>query len=434
MEKIKIVKMGINGEGIGYLNDKIVFVDGALLDEEVKIKDLNPQKGYYKASLYEVCQPSPYRQKPMCNIYDRCQACVLMNYRYSKQLAYKQQMIKEAIIKYAQLDPRLVKACVPTKKLHYRNQLKLPLKTINHKLHSGMYQANSNHLIYLNHCLVHEPGLEEVRKFVMEVLNHYHCRDYNPKIEKGYRYLVIRGLNQRYQVTLVTGKNAVDPGIVEALSKNSKIISVYQNINTAKNNLDIMSNHFKLLAKQPYLDFTLAGLKLQLLPNSFFQLNYDQALNIYQDVIDMIDEDCRLLVEAYCGIGTMSLMAASKCQKIIAIENVENAIKNAKANAEKNQINNIKFVVNDAKAELKNIKEDIDVLIVDPPRTGLDEGMIKTIQSKLPRKIIYVSCNPSTLAKNLALLKADYQIKKIVPYDMFAQTPHVESITLLIKK
>ena len=434
MDKIKIVKMGINGEGIGYLNDKIVFIDGTLLDEEVEIKNIEDHGTYYKAQLARVIVPSIYRCDPVCRIYDRCKACALMNYRYSKQLSYKQQMVKEAMIKYAQLDPSLVKSTVPTKKLYYRNQLKLPLKTINQKLCSGMYKTNSNHLVYLNHCVVHEKGLEEIRKYVIDVLNRYQCRDYNPSIGKGYRYLVIRGFDDHYQVTLVTGKQQIDPQIVEMLKKNPKIISIYQNVNTAKNNLEIMSSNFKHLAKQRFLEFKIDDIELRLLPNSFFQLNLEQAKNIYHEVLNMLGNDCDLMVEAYCGIGAMSLMASAQCKRIIAIENVENAIKNARDNAQKNGIKNIKFVVNDAGDELKKITEPIDVLLVDPPRTGLDETMIKAIKEKLPNKIIYVSCNPSTLGKNLMMLKTNYDVKKILTYDMFAQTPHVETISLLIKK
>ena len=433
MQKIKIIKMGINGEGIGYLLDKIVFVDGALLDEEVLVDIIEDHGKYCKAKLVKILVKSKYRKNPICRIYDSCKVCTLMNYQYDKQLEYKQQMVKEAIAKYALLDPSIVKPTIPTKKLYYRNQLKLPLKMIKGRLYSGMYQTGSNHLVYMDNCMIHEKDLEDIRKYVMDVLNQNNCRDYNAKIAKGYRYLVIRGFDGCYQVTLVTGKQKIDSKIIEKLAKNDKIVSIYQNINVAKNNLEIMSNNFIHLAKQKYLDFKIDNINLSLLPNSFFQLNLSQAINIYHEVINLID-NCDLMVEAYCGIGTMSLMASSKCKKIIAIENVKNAIINAKSNASKNNITNINFVINDAALELKKIDETIDVLLVDPPRTGLDDKMIKTIKTKLPKKIIYVSCNPSTLGKNINDLKKFYKVKQIVPYDMFAQTPHVESISLLLRK
>ena len=433
MQKLKIIKMGINGEGIGYLKDKIVFVDGALLDEEVLVDIIEDYGKYCKAKLKKVLVKSKYRKNPVCVIYERCKVCSLMNYQYDKQLAYKQQMLKEAIAKYAALDPSIVKPTLPPQKLYSRNQFKLPLKMIKGHLYSGMYQTGSNHLVYMNNCLIHEKGLEEVRKYVMNILNNHNCRDYNEKIGKGYRYLVIRGFDGCYQVTLVTGKQKIDSKIIEVLAKNDKIVSIYQNINVVKNNLEIMSNNFVHLAKQKYLHFKIDDISLRLLPNSFFQLNINQAINIYHEVINMID-NCDLMVEAYCGIGAMSLMAAKKCKKIIAIENVKNAIVNAKDNAHKNNINNINFIVNDAALELKKIDETIDCLLVDPPRTGLDDKMIKTIKQKLPKKIIYVSCNPSTLGKNINELKQFYKVKKIIPYDMFAQTPHVESISLLLRK
>lgn len=428
--EIKIVKMGINGEGIGYIDNKPVFIEGCFIDEVVKITNLKPFKGYYKADLEEVIVASKDRIKPQCYVYNLCHSCNLMGYKYEKQLDYKKQILKESLIKYAHIDPRLIEDVEPSHRLFYRNQCKLPLKMIRRELCSGMYKANSNHLVYFDKCIVHEEGLEAVRQKVMKVLNDHHARDYNENIQKGYRYLVLRGFDNKFQLTLVTGKNSIDKAIIDDLLKIEEIVSIYQNINTSKNNVDIMSNNFKHLAKDRTLSLKINDISLKLYPNSFFQLNYHQANKLYNDVVANI-HDCHLMVEAYCGIGAMSLLASSKCKKIIGIENVENAIKNAKDNANANNINNIKFICDDAANSLAKIKEEIDYLLVDPPRTGLDNKMIKAILNNKPKNIIYVSCNPSTLAKNLNELKNDYKIIKIKPYDMFAQTCHVESMTIL---
>lgn len=428
--EIKIIKMGINGEGIGYIDNKPVFINGCFIDEVVKIDNLQPFKGYYKADLKEVIVASKYRIKPQCYVYNLCHSCNLMGYKYEKQLEYKKQILKESLIKYAHIDPKLIEDVEPSHRLFYRNQCKLPLKMIRRELCSGMYQANSNHLVYFDKCIVHEEDLESVRQKVMKVLNDHHVRDYNENIQKGYRYLVLRGFDNRFQLTLVTGKNSIDKAIIDDLLKIEEIVSIYQNINISKNNVDIMSNNFKHLAKDKTLSLKINDISLKLYPNSFFQLNYYQANKLYNDVVDNIN-DCNLMVEAYCGIGAMSLLASTKCKKIIGIESVANAIINAKDNALSNNIMNIKFICDDAANSLAKINEDIDYLLVDPPRTGLDNKMIKAILNNKPKNIIYVSCNPSSLAKNLNELKKDYKIIKIKPYDMFAQTCHVESMTIL---
>ena len=429
---LKIVKMGINGEGIGYIDRKPVFVDGCFVDEEVEVKDIKEYKGYCKATLVKIIKKSYRRIEPRCHAFEKCHACSLMAYKYDSQLAFKRDILKESLIKYAQVDPKLIEATRPTKRLYYRNQCKLPLKMIKRQLQSGMYEANSNHLVYLSHCIIHEEGLEEVRKHVMKVLNDHGCRDYNEKIQKGYRYLVIRGFDGKYQVTLVTGNTTIEQAIIDDILSNPKVTSVYQNINLSKD-VTIMSDKFKHLAKDKTLKVSIDDIEMELYPNSFFQLNIEQAKNIYHDVIDMIGNP-ELMVEAYCGIGAMSLLASKKCRKIIAIESVKNAIENAKENARINNIDNIKFVCDDAGKAFSKIKEKIDVLLVDPPRTGLDQKMLNTIMEYEPEKIIYVSCNPSTLAKNIKVLKDKYVVKKVIPYDLFAQTPHVESLVLLQRK
>ena len=430
--EVKIVKMGINGEGIGYIDKKPVFINDCFIEEVVKIENIQAFKGYYKADLAEVIKASRYRIKPQCYVYNLCHSCNLMEYKYEKQLEFKRKTLVESLIKYAHVDPKLVSDVEPSHRLFYRNQCKLPLKMIKKELCSGMYQANSNHLVYFDKCIIHEENLEKVRQRVRHVLNVHHARDYNEKIQKGYRYLVLRGFDNKFQLTLVTGKNDIDQHIIDDLLKIDEIVSIYQNINLSKNNVDIMSNNFKHLAKEKTLKLKVNDISLSLYPNSFFQLNYHQACKLYNDVVDCI-EDCNLMVEAYCGIGAMSLLASKKCKKIIGIENVNNAIINAKDNAKANNIDNIKFICDDAANSLVKIKEKIDYLLVDPPRTGLNDKMIKAILANKPEHIIYVSCNPSTLAKNLNELKDAYKINKIKPYDMFAQTCHVETVVLLTK-
>lgn len=429
--QVKINKMGINGEGIAYYNNKVVFIDGCFLHEVVEIKDLVLMGGYYKATLDKIIVKSPYRMKASCPSYKKCRACSLMELKYPQQLAYKKAQLQEALYKYAKISSDLVENIEPTKNLNYRNQLKLPIKMVNGKLVTGMYEANSNRLVVVNKCIVHEEGLEEIRKHVLNVLNKYKLKAYDHKQLKGYRYLVIRGLDNKYQVTLVTGKEKIKNEVVEDLKKIKNVVSIYQNINTTKK-VDIMTDDFRHLAFNKTLDFEIDNIKLELLPNSFFQLNKLQAINLYKEAIGLI-KDCGLLVEAYCGIGTMSLMASHKCERIIGIEYIDNAIRNAKHMAKLNGINNVEFICGDAAKTMRKINDKIDYLLVDPPRTGLNDEMLEAIKKKRPKNIIYISCNPSSLGKNINELKM-YEVKKVKGFDMFSQTPHVECLCLLTLK
>lgn len=434
--KVTIKKTGINGEGIGYIDRMPVFVPQALIGEEVEIRIVDKQKRYATAELLRVVKSSKNRIRPKCFIQNTCGACPLMIARYPAQLEYKQDLLKQSLIKYAQIDPRKVARVKASEDVFgYRNQFKLPCAMEEGRLVSGLFMPNSNYFIDVKKCWIHEDGLERVRMDIMRVLNTHGCVSYNPHDKKGIRNLVVRGFDNRYQCTIVTGNDELDERLVSDLMRIKGLTSLWQSIHTIKKTPEVFGNKMMHLAGEASLAMELDGLKLRISPRSFFQLNSKQAVQLYRTIASMVKEDNELIVEAYSGIGAISLYLKDKAKEIIGIESIKDAVVNANQNAALNGCEHVSFLCDDAANKLTYLskKRSIDVLVVDPPRSGLDDAMLDCILRSKIKNIIYVSCNPATLGKNLAVLSSRYNVDKIQPIDIFPHTPHVETVALLSK-
>ncbi len=435
--KVKIIKMGINGEGIGYVDRTPVFIPGVLIDEEVDIRIVENHKRYMIGQVNRIYQVSKDRIKPKCFVQDRCKACPLMIARYSKQLEYKFDNVKQSLIKYAQINPKVIQNVVANPEIFgYRNQLKLPCAMEQGKLVTGMYIPGTNHFQEVKKCILHEDGLERVRKDILHILNVHHIQAYDHRKKEGLRSLIVRGFNGYYQCTLVSGEDVYSEQLVQDIMRIKGIISLWQSVHTARKTHEVFGPKLQLLAGERYLPLTLDHLKLQISPRSFFQLNTLQAAILYKTIASIIPKTYDLIVEAYSGIGAISLYLQDKAKEIIGIESIKDAVINANQNAKLNGFEHISFICADAADKLQYIskKRPIDCLVVDPPRTGLDEAMLYCIIKSRIKDIVYVSCNPATLAKNLAVLNSKYDVKKVVPVDMFSHTAHVECVVLLSRK
>lgn len=430
--EIKFVKLGINGEGIGYLNHKPVFCMGVFPNETAEVEILDKKNGYYTAEVKKMIWRSKERVKTNYPYYIE-EGCPLFPMKYDAQLKYKRKLLIEALYKYAKVKEHFVREVKPSPlTLGYRNSCKLPVQESDHKLVSGMYVPRTNHFHPITHSLIQDPVLEEARVHVLKVLNQHHLHAYDERKKTGVRYICMRIVDQNIQCTLVTGKDEINQDVLEDIMKTDHIQSLFQSINTDPKTASVFGSAPKLLAGEKTLSLRISDIELQLSPDAFFQMNTAQAVNLYQMAVNKIDK-CETLVEAYCGIGTMSLLAHKKAKHIYGIENVPAAVENANANAEKNEIKNVSFQCGDASEEFLKIADEkqVDCLLADPPRSGMDDKMIQAILQVKPKRIVYVSCNPATLAKNLNDLKHQYHVVTIIPYDMFPHTPLVESITVL---
>lgn len=429
MKKIvRTVKMGINGEAIGYINKKPVFIDGCLPEELVEIDYVQNNQKFFKTKAIKILKKSNSRIKADCEYQRKC-SCPLMVMDYEKQLVYKKMLLEEALFKYAAIQKDKIDEVVRADKLfNYRNQCKLPVGYKGY-LFSGLYMPESNILFDVEYCLLHDKKIENVRRDIIKLLRKHKVKSYDFKTKKGLRYLVIRCFDDKCQVTFVTGNDEYDKLFIDEVLKVDGVVSLYQNINIFKAKAEIFGANEKLLKGEKYLRFVFNGLKVSLLPKAFFQLNTLQAVKLYELVKSLV-KSCENLVEAYCGVGIMSLMLKYKAKRIVGIESVKDAIDNAKLNAKDNNIDNVEFICDDAAKALIKIKK-VDCLVVDPPRSGLNDEMINVIIDKKIEQVVYVSCNPATLGKNLNILKRYYKIKKIIPIDMFSHTAHCECVAVL---
>lgn len=434
--KITISRMGINGEGIGFYHQKPVFIMGALSGEIVECDQLKSYGNYYSARLVKICQRSKDRQKSLCPKQKYCGSCPLMITKYARQLQYKRELLEEALSKYCRQSFSVAETIASPQTLNYRNKCSLPVIEKDGELVNAMYQSSSNHPVAISNCFIHDPEVERIRKEVLNLLNRYRLKAYDHKNKKGIRHLQVRGFDQQYQVVIITGEDKLKDELIADIMKDERIVSLYQGINTVKNPLQLLPKELKLLAGSKNISLKLADYEVNLLPRSFYQLNSAQALNIYEKVSSLVEEESGLTVEAYCGVGLMSIMLAKNSKKVIGIDIEKSSIINARENAKRNHLENVEFICGDADEQISRIarKQSIDVLVVDPPRTGLTDEFMETIIKGKIRKLIYVSCNPATLAKNISVLSRHYSVELIQPYDMFPQTAHVETVVELFRK
>ena len=426
--------MGINGEGIGYDHGVPVFIPGALMHETVDVKITQEKEKYKTAKLIRVIRKSKDRVEPECRYCDSCRACTLMHLKYERQLNYKKQTLKQALKKYADIDMP-VSIIKNDNIYHYRNKFKLPFGMEKGKIVTGMYESERGRFVPIEDCIIHEEVLEKVRKQILEIMNKYKLKAYNERTREGYRSLIMRTFNNKIALVFVVGDNTDLEPMLSDLTRIEEVSSIYYSVNTNKKYINALENDLVHVFGKNCLNARINDLKLVFTPKSFFQLNTRQAEVLYDDAVSLIDENDEEVLEAYCGVGVMSLMAARKAKHVTGVEIVPDAIDNAKKNARYNKIDNVDFVVGDSGSVMEEISKEkqLDCLIVDPPRTGLDEKMINSILNSNAKKLIYVSCNPSTLAKNLNVLKEYYNIESIRAIDVFSNTEHVESIVYLAR-
>ncbi len=435
MEIVDIIKMGINGEGIAYRNHKPIFVTGALPQEKVEIEITEENDRFAKAETISVLNKSKYRITPPCPYNDVCGACSLMILDHKEQCYQKKKLLEEALYKYANISRDLIRDVHTNDQfLGYRTQCKMPVQMSHDVLTTGLYTAGTNHFHPMETCPVQDEQLEKTRMQILKVLNEFHYPAFDFKTNKGIRYLVIRTIQGKSQCTLVTGKDILPTDLVQQLMKIEGMYGIFQSINTERKGTEIFGSSIRKLAGEKQISVDIGNITLNLSPRSFFQLNLEEAKELYQMAVSKIDP-CDTLVEAYSGVGAMSLLASDKAKHVIGIESMSEAVINAIENAEMNHINNVDFICDDAANGLLEILKEtkVNTLLADPSRTGMNDQMIRTILSSSIEKIIYVSCNPATLGKNIKDLSSQYHVVTVIPFDMFPNTPHIESITVLVR-
>ncbi len=432
--RITAKKPGINGEGIAFEEKKPVFIPGVIPGETADIRILEENERYARAKLIRILKPSASRRQPECPYCRECGGCALMHVRYEKQLEWKSELLKEALWKYGHVRDTMVRTIHASKQENgYRSALKMPVQSANGQAVCGMYQPGTNHFVPIDRCLMHDETLEAVRRTVLAILHEEHIPAYENR--HGLRTLVMRRIDQKISIALITGQDRLPDTLIEKLRLLPEVVSIVQSVNTAKRPEYLFGSKSTVLYGEEMITVSFCGFQIALTPESFFQLNLEQAEALYQTAVSKIDP-CNVLAEAYCGVGVMSILAKDKARKVYGIEEVPGAIRCAKQNAVLNRVPNLTFLCADAAKGLKDLlkETEVDTLLCDPPRSGMDEAMIDTILHSSIRKIVYVSCNPATLGKNIRDLKQEYDVRTVIPFDLFPNTPHAESVTVLTRR
>lgn len=441
---LKINKLGINGEGIGYKDRLAIFVDGALPNEEVLIEISEIFENRAVAALKEIVKPSPFRRTPFCPIYELCGGCQTQHMDYIKTLDDKRDLIIQAFQRYLpkKVSSKLVKSTIGSNKpLNYRNKASLPIQKIEGKNRFGMYQKNSNAFIPIESCPIQDELINQIMISAVALMDELGIDGIDPKTKKGYvKSLVVRvnDIHSEAQVSIILNQksNRLQDFVNKLIKKETSVKSVISVLHTNRHKIGFFEGDVTVLYGKDTIETKLGGYSFDLKPEAFFQLNALQADIFYQEMVRLADLKGReVAIDAYAGIAPVSHYIHQSVKTVYAIEIDPASCASARLSLAKNHISNVKILQSDFKRALSGLKEKkIDVMFFDPPRTGLGDDTIDLIKGFKPKKLIYGSCNPSTLAKDIAKLMDLYELKETVPIDMFPYTSLVESVTLLTLK
>lgn len=441
---LTIKRMGIDGEGVGFFKRQVVFVPGALPGEEVVAEATKVSHKFATAKVVKHRKKSLDRTTPPCPVYNECGGCQLQHVTYEGQLREKKDVVRQAFERYTKIDLNKITfhdTIGMEDPKDYRNKSQMQVGKREGKVIAGLYSSNSHQLIDISDCMVQHPQTNKVTQVVKQIVEDLNIPTYNMKKHKGFlRTIVTRvGFNtNEWQVALVTATKEFpqkEAFLEELTQRLPDVTSVIQNINSGKTSLVFGDESFVLYGKEK-MEEKLGEFTFHLSARAFFQLNPIQTVKLY----DVAKEAAGLtgeenVVDAYCGVGSIGLWVADKAKELRGMDVVPESIADAKKNAANHNIDHATFEVGKAEEWLPKWESQgwkADVVMVDPPRSGLDPSLIETLIRTKPKRIVYVSCNPSTLAKNVSdLTKGGYKLKSLQPVDMFPQTSQVECCSLL---
>ncbi|WP_125708498.1 23S rRNA (uracil(1939)-C(5))-methyltransferase RlmD [Companilactobacillus zhongbaensis] len=436
--ELSIDDLSYEGKGVAKVDDFTLFVDNALPGETVKAVITKVGKSYGFAKALEILKKSPDRVDSVDNVYVRTGIAPLSHLAYPEQLKFKQHQI-EVNYQKNHLDIPVNETLGMEDPFHYRNKAQVPVREVDHQLTTGFYRRHSHELIPMEDFLIQDPKIDAEILRVRDILRKYKVRGFDEENHKGQiRTIMVRRAYYTCEMMVVLVSRVRDishyKDITNEIMANEDVKSLYLNINEKKTNV-ILGNEMKLLAGSAYIDDKLLGHTYRISPRSFYQVNPTQTQKLYQLAIEKADlKGNENVVDAYSGIGTIGLSLADKAKQVTGIEVVEDAVKDAQQNADINGIKNADFIVGKTEDVLNDWAKNkvaVDVLMVDPPRKGLASSLIDSIVNIKPKKIVYVSCNPATLARDIKALSDAYQADSTTPVDMFPMTNHIESVTSL---
>lgn len=408
-----------------------VYVKDLLIGEVALVKILSVKKNHAFGKVLELKQASEYRIVPLCSVNGKCGGCQYGHIRYEYQLILKKKRVQDCFRTIGKMDVEVKDVIGMEEPYKYRNKVQVPLQ-YEDELRMGFYRNHSNDIVSFDYCMVQSDLSNAIIQYLKELLKG--CKE-----SKKIKHILIKHgftTNEIMLVFIVKEEIHLKEIVEDVTRKFKEIKSVILNINSRKDNV-IMGEEEKLLWNQDYIIDELDGLKFKISSKSFYQINPIQTVKLYRQAIKQCNvSDADICVDLYCGTGTIGMFLALKAKYVYGIEIVEDAVKDAKYNAKMNGIENIEFLCGDAGVVSKELlkKDKIDIVVVDPPRKGLSKEAIDTVVAMKPKKVVYVSCDPSTLARDCKVFEElNYKVEDVQPVDMFPFTSHVETIVLLSK-
>lgn len=439
--ELEITALGSEGQGIGRYSGYAVFVEGALPGERVSARIIKAGASFGVGKLNRILLPSSERVTPKCRYFGRCGGCTLQHMGYGAQLEYKTRLVKDALVRIGGFgDPNVLPAIGMDEPYRYRNKAAFPTANAEKGIEFGLFAPRSHRVIPISDCLIQNTAGILAMQAVTEWADECGLKAYDEATGRGaVRHVVVRTSSAgKSMVTVVTtGQMPRPERLVDLLQKRLPgFCSLVHNVNKEKTNA-ITGEQYRVVWGEEALDERLCGLVFSVASASFLQVNTAQTSVLYEKAIEfaaLAGND--VVLDLYCGIGTLSLAAAKKAKEVIGIEIVQQAIENARENAKRNGIGNARFICGAAEDVLPELvrKERLapSAVILDPPRKGCEAQAISAIAKTGAKRIVYVSCSPATLARDCALLKnANYELVVAQPVDMFPQTAHVECVVLM---
>lgn len=443
---LTIKRIGINGEGVGYFKKKVVFVPGALPGEEVVVEVTKVHPKFTEAIVKKVRKRSPFRVKAPCPVYEQCGGCQLQHLHYDQQLKEKRDILIQSLERHTRFsvaDMDIRETIGMDNPWKYRNKSQFQLREMNGKVIAGLYGMNSHRLIDVPECIVQHPATNKVNNTIKQIFQDFKVPIFNERTKQGIVKTIVTRVGIKtgqVQVVIVTaGTKLPRKDIIAAEIKKRlpEVVSVMQNVNPKQTSLIFGDKTLHITGKE-FIDEHMNEFAYELSARSFFQLNPEQTVKLYDEVKKAAALTGKeKIVDAYCGAGTIGLWLANGATEIRGMDIIPEAIADAKKNATKHGVKNATYVTGKAEDILPQWEKQgwhPNVIIVDPPRIGCDPKFLQTLLKIKPKTFIYVSCNPSTLAKDLQAISGSYEVKYIQPVDMFPQTAHSESVVKLVLK
>lgn len=448
---LKIEDMGVDGAGIGKADGMTFFVKDAVIGDVVRAKIMKLKKTYGYARLMELLEASPDRVEPKCPYYRQCGGCQIQALSYEKQLEFKERKVRNNLERIGGFSEIPMEPIVGMEEpYHYRNKAQFPVGTDKDgHIVTGFYAGRTHTIIPNRDCALGLPVNREILDLVIDFMEKYHVSAYDEKTGKGLvRHVLIRcGFTSKEKMVclIINGKSLPhSEKLVEALRKIDGMTSISINCNTERTNV-ILGRKTVVLWGQEYITDQIGEISYEISPVSFYQVNPVQTEKLYGLALEYADLHGEETVwDLYCGIGTISLFLAQKAKQVYGVEIIPQAIENAKRNAVKNGIENAEFFVGKSEEVLPEFyekeaaagrKAHADVIVVDPPRKGCDEKLLETIVKMAPDRVVYVSCDSATLARDLKILcENGYELKRARAVDQFCHTVHTESVCLMERK